>query len=440
MRVLLIVFSFVICSAVCGQPFLKPSIGLGSLPSDTDPICNIPWFLGGNFEQTGIQPGDTAADFTLYDLNGNVFNLNNALSSGKPVLLVNGNYTCPVFRNKIQVINDLFNIYNSQIEVCVIYTLEAHPDVDTSIYFGYVSVTQQNINAGILYEQPTAYGERKMIVSDMLSNTALQVPVYIDGPCNEWWTHYGPAPNNAYLIDTSGIVFEKHGWFDKFPNDIVCDIDSLLGVPSCGGNVSNGQFVLEVLSNDTVQSLTGSTLTFSANLINNSSSDVIIEVQKLVNDTPVGWGSSLCADVCYSTETDSISLLIAPGDTQKFHFYFFTDQDVDTGRARVGFRNINDNTNAYLTWFTGITKDNLSGIHELEDFSKMKVFPNPSLNQITVSISEIGQDELKIVSSSGHVQKVIRNLSYSNQIDVSDWPGGVYFIMYGEQTRKIVIN
>ena len=62
----------------------------------------------------------------------------------------------------------------------------------------------------------------------MLNAMTIDVPVLIDGPCNEYWTNMAYAPNNAYLINTDGSVYVKHGWFHKAPKDILADIDNLL--------------------------------------------------------------------------------------------------------------------------------------------------------------------------------------------------------------------
>src|SRR5687768_11128860 len=229
------------------QNFLKPSIGLSSIPGDNTAICAIPLYTG-SFDSSGLQAEDTAFDFKLYSISGDSFLLSEKLSHGKPVLLIAGSYTCPVFRNKVAVINSIAATYAGQIEIAIVYTLEAHPTV-ISPYFGYINVTQANQNAGILYDQPHTYGERKTICGDLLQAMTVQVPVYLDGPCNSWWSMYGPAPNNAYLIDTNGIIFAKHGWFDRHPdNDIVCDIDSLLGAGGCNSTPSNGTFILEQVS------------------------------------------------------------------------------------------------------------------------------------------------------------------------------------------------
>src|SRR5690242_20804593 len=85
---------------------LLPSIGIGSLPNDNDAVCNIPVYTG-SFDNSGYFVGDTVPDFTLYDMNGDSVNLASVLNNGKPVLLVGGSYTCPVFRGTIDDINNM---------------------------------------------------------------------------------------------------------------------------------------------------------------------------------------------------------------------------------------------------------------------------------------------------------------------------------------------
>jgi hypothetical protein len=161
---------------------LKPGIGLTTLPADNEAICTIPWYLG-SFDSSGLQVGDTAYDFKLYSINGDSFVLNENLSHGKPVLLVSGSYTCPVFRNKLNLLNSIAATYAGQIDVAIIYAVEAHP-TDTSPYFGTINVNHINQSEGILFPQPTTYKERKDMTDTLLQNETINVPVYLDGPCN----------------------------------------------------------------------------------------------------------------------------------------------------------------------------------------------------------------------------------------------------------------
>ena len=174
---------------ICGftvKGQLLPSIGLSNLPFDSDSICTIP-IAQGSGSAPGIMPGNPVPDFKLYTLGGDSVELSSVLQSGKSVLLISSSYTCPVFRGKIPVINQVDSIYQGLLNVYVIYTVEAHPIVDVSPYSGNVWTTSANQTEGILFEQPKTYGERKAVLSSLLSSNYLRPTVLIDGPCNEWW-------------------------------------------------------------------------------------------------------------------------------------------------------------------------------------------------------------------------------------------------------------
>jgi hypothetical protein len=42
----------------------------------------------------------------------------------------------------------------------------------------------------------------------------MTVPLLVDGMDNAVWCTYGPAPNNAYLIDMDGGIVAHQGWYD----------------------------------------------------------------------------------------------------------------------------------------------------------------------------------------------------------------------------------
>ncbi len=445
MKKIIVLFSILIFQSlfIFSQATLKPSIGIGSLPSDGDSMCYAPWYLGG-FDASGLQAGDTAYDFTLYDLNGDPFNLADALNSGTPVLLVAGSYTCPVFRGKIPEINQVVSTYGNQLKVAVIYTIEAHPNIDTSVYFGYVNPTTTNIQAGILYRQPNTYGERKFIAQELLDSMTINAPVYIDGPCNNWWSTYGPAPNNSYLIDTTGIVFSHHGWFDRFPRDIFCDIDSLLGTSSglcSGGGPATGAFTFNLISNDTVYDVAGSTISIDGELVNNDAvNDVQVYVRRLINNIPTDWGSSLCIDVCYSTSTDSVVFLLPAGSTQSFHFYFYTSAVANSGKARVGFKNLNDSTNSFSQNLFGITTDATTGINNVRPAELFVIYPNPASSKLNFSYGDNKINSAEISDLSGRTiisKRSDGNLSVGS-IEIPDLENGVYFLCVVAGDKKFL--
>jgi hypothetical protein len=414
------------------QPVLLPSIGIGALPADSDPVCSLP-VQTPPIASVGRPEGESAADFTLYDLNGIAFNLEDALLIGKPVLMISASYTCPVFRNKIPLINDVVATYGSQLTTVIIYTVEAHPDVDISPYFGAVNTGAQNISAGILYEQPDTYGERKAVLQDLLDSLQIDAPIYLDGPCNEWWNYYGPQPNNAYLIDTTGIIFRHHDWLDKDPDDIYCDIDSLLGLPTDCEQIYGGHLDLQMVSNDTVYGDAGSTITAELKLWNPTTEELQIKVAKLIIDLPVGWTSSLCLDVCYLPTTDTAIVEIAAGDTMHFYYYFYTTPGAATGYTRVGLRNEFDFPNNYMRDVWAISSD-ANSIAEHEDVNALVVVPNPATDRITLQGVD-PRDAFEIRDLSG---RVVGRFTGSTA-DVDQLPAGLYAVAHTSTTVPIIL-
>ncbi|REJ85241.1 MAG: T9SS C-terminal target domain-containing protein [Bacteroidetes bacterium] len=441
----LVVIAALFISAICHAQ-LRTSIGIGPLPADNEPVCPVQIF-GGGFNTSGYQETDTVPDFTLYDLNGDSMNLSSTLNSGKPILLIAGSYTCPVFRNKIASINNVVNTYDTLISVFVVYTLEAHPDVDISVYSGNVNPTSGNIAAGILYRQPTTYGERKLIAQDLLDSMAINARVLIDGPCNNWWLNYGPAPNNAYLIRPDGVVFAKHGWYDKSPENILCDLDSLLGLngncnTSTGGN---GTFTYRMLTSNQMTGPQGSTITISGELQNNGGSDIEIIMQRLINDIPSGWSTSLCADVCYQTFEDSVHFILPDGYLQPFHFYFFTSMGLDTGMARVRLMNARNNSNSYTFNVFGRTNGQITSVDESQMQEELfSLYPNPARGFVQIFAKGNSGEKLNLdlLDAQGKIA-----LSHSGilpnsilRIDISDLSPGIYFARLGETVSRLIVR
>ncbi len=425
----LIAFNFILLVCILNfklKAQLLPSIGLVSLPSNTTPICNPPYYLG-SFYNSGFMIGDTVPDFKLYNLQGDSLILSDELSDGKPILLIAGSLTCPVFRNKVQTINQVVSTYGSAIKVFIIYTIEAHP-TDTSVYFGTINITNQNNTEGVLFASPTNYGERKILVDTMSNWVNVNAPIFIDGPCNPWWNNFGPAPNNSYLIDTNGVVVSKHGWFHKQPTDnIFCDIDNYLSVTSSSCNISTspGHFTVNVI-NSTSFGSPGETLYDFAQLINTQSVTTTVEIRKLQWSLPANWQTAFCADICYSAQDDSISLVLNPYDTLLFSLDFFTSATADSGKVRVGFRNVNNFNNSYSYWLKASTypatgvEDNFNGN------SDVLFYPNPCENYFNINTP----DKLFDIFIYNSVGQLIDKKENTKRVDTSLWPSGYYIIHY----------
>ena len=420
MRKTLVIIISLFANIAFVQVQLLPSIGLTSPPLDTDSVCTIVPRTQGN-PWIAVNEGDTMADFTLWDINGNALTLSAVLNSGKRALIVSGSYTCPIFRDHMTDLNAVAAQFSNEIECFVVYVVEAHPTGSPMPSNGNMNPTNPP------YYQPATYGERKAIVSDLLNGvgtgqyvpTPVNVPIYIDGACNQWWQYYN-SPNNAYLIDTNGVLFAYHSWFNNSnpPNgqatNIWCDIDSLLGVTSGGCTQItslNGTFDFQLKPNETITTFgnAGDIIDIFGEIINNSSDGVQVDIQRIMNILPSNtWESSMCIGVCLPFDQDTASVIIAPGDTLDFSFHFFTDPLMigpDTASAKVKFTNANGTQQFIIQNYRGITYGQSTQVTELSKTnSRLSKIINllgkeeqQRNNQLQIHIFDDGKIEKRIV-------------------------------------------
>jgi hypothetical protein len=425
---------------VCiAQSSLLPHIGLVAAPANSDPICTIPVYTG-EMDTSGYSEGNPVPDFTLYKTNGDSVRLSDELALGKPVLLVGGNYTCPIFRQKIVELNNIATYYSGQLKVYVVYGVEAHPIVDPSPYSGFVWTTSQNNNEGVLYEQPDTYGDRLEMIDSLEANYNIIPEILVDGPCNQWWQNFGPAPNNAYLIDTNGIVRAKQGWFQRAPENLWCDIDSLLGTNSgnCTTVGNNGYFNFSLTDIDsTAYGVPTDVLSIHGILRNLSSTDnVEINISKQFINIPTDWSTALCGDICYAPTVNSTNVTIAPSDSLNFTFYFYTGASADSGYVKVRFKNLNAPINTVNQRFFGVTFDPL-GISE-NTFSTLNLYPNPTTENITFSTDLLTGKSYFIIDNSGRVliNGILKN---KTELPIENLSKGMYYLKIDGHTKTYKI-
>lgn len=166
------------------------------------------------YDTQGIQAGEKLPDLTLHTLQGESVALS-AYWHDKPVLFVNGSYTCPVARRKVPEAADLAQLYKGRLNVVAIYVFEPHPKGDPSPYTGEEWVTFWNIFAGILHRQPRTLDERLELASLFNEHIEMKLPLLVDAMDNRYWTTLGEGPNQAILVDQQGEVIFKLGWFHK---------------------------------------------------------------------------------------------------------------------------------------------------------------------------------------------------------------------------------
>jgi hypothetical protein len=409
--------------SVVAQPVLLPSLGIGAAAGPDTPLCPPP-VQTPPLQQNGQVVGGPAADFQLFDMQGNAFHLGTVLME-KPVLMIAGSYTCPRFRDMIPVIDSIQTLYADQLSTVIIYTVEAHPHIDISPYFGVVNTQQTNINQGILYQQPVTHGERLQVANEMLAAMPISVPVLMDGPCNEWWEYYGPAPNIAYLISTDGLIVSRHTWLHQHPQDIFCDIDELLGQPTDCEQFFGGTFTMEWLTNDTIHGPENTTLTVSTRIINNSPLPALVEVHRLENNLPEGWGSALCLDVCYQPQVSYAEVVVPAAGYQDFHFYFYAGAGTAQGHARIGVRNAEMNSNGFMMEFHAFS-EGITGMDEIDALPEISVWPIPSTGILHVD-GDIRFDAITLHDLHGRIV-LAETSGHIKHLDLSTLGSGSYIL------------
>jgi hypothetical protein len=157
-------------------------------------------------EEAAPQPGEAAPEFRAQrfsaesGLTDDYVSLAAHLadSEGRPLALLFGNYTCPVYRGQTERFNQIFAELHEQLDFLLVYTSEAHPEDGWQVEINYTH--------NIVYDQPTRIEDRAAIAADCIRSRGTTMPVLIDDMHNTVNKLYSGSPERLYLIDADGIV------------------------------------------------------------------------------------------------------------------------------------------------------------------------------------------------------------------------------------------
>jgi hypothetical protein len=158
-----------------------------------------------------LQTGDRAVDFELQDTDGAPVRLSSLLAS-KPVLLVQGSWTCPRFQQERMGLEETYKRFRDAIHIVVVYNIEAHPGGgDPSPYRGKPWPADFSDRG-----QPRTFEERLRNAQEIARDASM--PVLVDklgAPgSNPVWCTYGTCASCSWLIGQDGVIVAAHEWHD----------------------------------------------------------------------------------------------------------------------------------------------------------------------------------------------------------------------------------
>ncbi|QDV36613.1 deiodinase family protein [Tautonia plasticadhaerens] len=148
---------------------------------------------------------EPAPDFTLPSVDGD---RDVTLSSyqertGKPVVLIFGNFTCGPFRSQAGNVEKLYRRYRDRVGFLLVYVREAHPTDGWHMF--------DNFRQGYNLDQPTTFGRRVEVAQQCRATLDLDIPMLVDAIDDPVGTLYSGMPARLYLIDRDGRVAFKSG-------------------------------------------------------------------------------------------------------------------------------------------------------------------------------------------------------------------------------------
>ena len=173
-----------------------------------------------NFTTLGLQPGEKVPDFTLWNLEGKQVMLSQYKGVSN-VAIIMGSASCMVFRRESlsmwsalqQIAANAMAKSGKKLEILVVFTKEAHPAAENSVYLDQQWLGIENVEDKVLVSMSKTFAERVTLARGLDARFKLDKPnVWIDGMDDAVWKLLGSVPNGMFLIDMQGHLAWKELW------------------------------------------------------------------------------------------------------------------------------------------------------------------------------------------------------------------------------------
>lgn len=199
---------------------------------------------------------------------------------------------------------------------------------------------------------------------------------------------------------------------------------------------------------------------FEIDVTNLTAVDQTVFIVRTINDLPSGWTSSLCFDLCFASEVDSIattltygSAPLTPGETRVVSIHVFADNSIGIGNVQLQAGTFNNPNERITADFTATTDPSLS-VNEnnlLNNYQLYQNYPNPfnPSTSISYTVGEAGMVQLKVYNVLGVEVATLVNEqknsgNYTANFNAARLSSGVYFYSLSvnsfTQTRKMILE
>lgn len=197
-------------------------LGLDAQPHDSTEIDDLIDY-GELLEfEGGYHVGDLAADFTLYDFEGNPINLYEELQGDKPVVLVSGSISCLRFRNSYDPnlnsqeyfsIRNFLDDYEQYFNWIYVYGIEAHP-TDGNCPSNCPPTTSTDTTT----LQHPDYHYRRWAVNTWLNSPEHEFNqnMFADNPDNAVYNTFFQRPFGVVVMNCDATVAMRGDWLHQW--------------------------------------------------------------------------------------------------------------------------------------------------------------------------------------------------------------------------------
>lgn len=116
----------------------------------------------------------------------------------KPLGLILGSYTCPIFRHHNPRINEIHQALKGRLNFICVYVYEMHP-LD-----GWMLPV--NIKDEVIFAQPQSMQQRALIAQRWKEEQNVEMDVLLDDMDNSIDELYAGSPERLYAIDDQGVI------------------------------------------------------------------------------------------------------------------------------------------------------------------------------------------------------------------------------------------